>query len=338
MKKIEREKIAILLNDNARNVNNSVKAEIEKVIPTENIFYTKSLEEADITIAKILNSDFTHVFTGGGDGTLVYFINRMKEIKKQAKLKVKLPIVGILKLGTGNAVAIYTNSGQKIADDLKAIIKGGTYKIKTIPMIRVNDDKLFSFGGFGIDALVLNDYDMMKKIKNKLLRWPFAGLKGYFTSAILITLPKTFLGKKPQVEIYANSTRVYSASFSKGIQKIDAKKGDLIFKGDFTILALGTTPYYGYGLKLLPYAGKKENTFHLRIINMHPVIMPYKVLRAWNGKYESPGELVDFLLEDVTVKFSEEVPFQIAGEAAGYVKEVNLALNEEPIEFIEFRD
>ncbi|MBN2693053.1 hypothetical protein JXR93_00195 [bacterium] len=337
MKKIDRSKIAILLNDNARNVNDSVKKEVESLIPRENIFYTKSLEEADITIAKILNEGYTHVFTGGGDGTLVYFLNRMKEIKKTARLKVKLPVVGILRLGTGNAVAIYTNSGKKIADDLKTILKGGAYKTQKIPLIKVND-KYFTFGGFGIDALVLNDYDNVKKtIKNRLLRWPFIGLKGYFTVAIGITLPKTFFSKRPIIEIYANSDNVYRASFSKGFEKIEVKKGDLIFKGPFSMLVLGTTPYYGYGLKLLPFVGKKERTFQVKIINLHPVQMPIEVLRAWNGKYESNSSQ-DFLFEDVTVKFSEDVPFQIAGEAAGYIRETRISLSHEDIDFIEFRD
>lgn len=336
MKKIDQKKIAILLNDNARNVNQRVRDEIEGVISRENIFYTKSLEEADATIAKILNSDYTHVFTGGGDGTLVHFLNRMKQIKKQAKLKRKLPTVGILKLGTGNAVAIYTNSGKKISDDLKTIVKGGGFKTQKIPLVKVNNKQYFPFAGFGADALVLNDYNRLRNTKNKYFRKLFTGLKGYFTAGLFVTLPKVLFSKRSYVEIYANSTRAYRVSMSSGIVEMKAQKGDLIFSGEFSLLVIGSTPYYGYGLKILPFVGKKEKTFQVRVINTHPLTMGVKVLKAWNGKYES-NEVTDLLVEDVTMKFNERTPFQIAGEAAGYLREARFELSQEDVDFIEFR-
>ena len=335
-KKIKVKKIAILLNDNARNVNSSIKKQIEELIPRNNIFYTKSLEEADATIAKILNMDFTHVFTGGGDGTLVYFINKMKEIKREAKLKRKLPIVGVLKLGTGNAIAIYTNSGKKIADDVKTVIKGGRYKTQAVQFIKV-DDQYFTFGGFGDDALILNDYDMMKRIKNPLLRWPFLGLKGYFTSGIFITFPKLLFRTKNSVKVYANTDKAYTVSKSKGIRELHIKKGDLIFEGEFTLLSMGTTSYYGYGLKILPYASKKEGFFHLRISNIPTVLAVPKILQAWNGLYES-SDTNDFLVDDVILKFENPAPLQIAGDPAGYKEEVRLHLSEETVDFIQFKD
>ncbi len=336
MKRIDRKNIAIILNNNARNVNHDIKEQVEELIPRNNIFYTNSLEEADATIAKILNSHYTHIFTGGGDGTLVYFINKMKEIKKKAKIKKKLPAVGILRLGTGNAVAIYTNSGKKIADDLDTVLKGGAYKTDTVDFIKI-DDKYFTFGGFGIDALILNDYDMMKKIPNKILRYPFLGLKGYFFSGLAITLPKSFFLKSTIIEIYANDEDVYEASMVEGFKKLKVKKGDLIYKGPFTVTAIGTTPFYGYGLKILPFANKKKGYFQMRIMDIPPLLMGYKVLKAWNGIYIS-DDIHDFLFKDVTVKFSKPAPLQIAGEAAGYKKEVRISLSKEKIDFIKFED
>jgi diacylglycerol kinase family enzyme len=337
MKKINRKNIAIILNNNARNVNMNIKEQIEQIIPKQNIFYTNSLEEADATIAKILNSHYTHIFTGGGDGTLVYFINKMKEIKRKAKIKTKLPAIGILRLGTGNAVAIYTNSGKKIADDLEIVLKGGTYKTDTIDFVKI-DDKYFTFGGFGADALVLNDYDMMKRLPNKILRYPFAGLKGYFLSALAITLPKIILkNKENYVEIYANNNEVYAVSMVEGFRKIEVKKGDLIYKGSFTSVVIGTTPFYGYGLKALPFANKKKGFLQIRILDIPPVMLAYKVLKAWNGLY-SGDDIIDFVVQDVTVKFKKPTPLQIAGEAAGYKEEARISLSKEKIDFIKFEN
>ncbi len=337
MKKIDRKNIAIILNNNARNVNHDIKEQVEQLIPRNNIFYTNSLAEADATIAKILNAHYTHIFTGGGDGTLVYFVNKMKEIKKKAKIKKKLPAIGILRLGTGNAVAIYTNSGKKIADDLETVLKGGTYKTDTVDFVKI-DDKYFTFGGFGLDALILNDYDMMKKIPNKILRYPFLGLKGYFLSSIMITLPKSILFKPLTIEVYANrDEEIYKVSMVEGFTKLKVKKGDLIYKGPFTVTAIGTTPFYGYGLKVLPFANKKKGYFQMRIMDIPPALMAYKVLKAWKGIYEG-DDVHDFLLKDVTVKFSKPSPLQIAGEAAGYKKEVRISLSKEKIDFIKFED
>jgi len=337
MKKINRNDIAIILNNNARNVNKNIKEQVEEIIPRRNIFYTNSLEEADATIAKILNAHYTHIFTGGGDGTLVYFINKMREIKKKAKIKTKLPAVGILRLGTGNAVAIYTNSGKKIADDLEVVLKGGTYKTDVIDFVKI-DDKYFTFAGFGADALVLNDYDMMKKLPSKVLRYPFAGLKGYFLSALTITLPKVILKNRfNHVEIYANSDSSYTVSMIEGFKELNIKKGDLIYKGPFTSVIVGTTPFYGYGLKALPFANKKKDHFQIRILKMHPMLLGYKVLKAWNGLYEG-DDIVDFVVKDVIMKFNRPTPLQIAGEAGGYKKEVRVQLSKEKIDFIKFKD
>jgi len=337
MKKIDRKNIAIILNNNARNVNQNIKEQVEELIPRNNIFYTNSLEEADATIAKILNANYTHIFTGGGDGTLVYFVNKMKEIKKKAKIKTKLPAIGILRLGTGNAVAIYTNSGKKIADDLETVLKGGTYKTDTIDFVKI-DDKYFTFGGFGADALVLNDYDMMKKIPNKLLRYPFAGLKGYFLSALTITLPKVILRNKDNyVKIYANNDNAYTVSMVEGFRDMKIKKGDLIYEGPFTSVAIGTTPFYGYGLKALPFANKKKGYFQIRILKIRPMLLAYKVIKAWNGLYTG-DDIIDFVVQDVRLEFKKATPLQIAGEAAGYKKEVQVSLSKEKIDFIKFEN
>ena len=337
MKKISRDNIAIILNNNARKVNKKVKRQIEELIPQKNIFYTNSLEEADATIAKILDIGYTHIFTGGGDGTLIHFINKMKEIKKNDKIKAKLPAIGILRLGTGNAVAIYTNSGKKIANDLKALLKGGSYKTDKIDFIKI-DNRYFTFGGFGADALVLNDYDMMKKIPNKTVKYIFAGLKGYFISGLAITLPKIILqNNQNYVEIYANSNSVYKVSMSKGYTDMKIKKGDLIYKGPFTSVAMGTTPFYGYGLKSFPFANKKKGYFQIRILDIPLILLAYKIIKAWDGIYEGK-DVIDFLVQDVIIKFRKATPLQIAGDAAGYKKETRVNLSKEKLDFINFKE
>jgi len=337
LKKINRNDIAIILNNNARNVNKKIKNKIEKLIPKKNIFYTNSLEEADAIITEILNSSFTHIFTGGGDGTLIHLVNRMKEINKKFKIKEKLPVIGILRLGTGNAVAIYTNSNKKITNDLETVLNGGRYKTDKIDFIKIDKD-YFTFGGFGADALVLNDYDMMKKMPNKTIKYIFAGLKGYFISGLAITLPKILLkNKENYVEIYANNDAVYTASISEGFKKLNIKKGDLIYKGSFTSVAMGTTPYYGYGLKSFPFANKKKGYFQIRVLDIHPTLLAYKILKGWNGLYEG-DDVIDFLVKDVVVKFKKETPLQIAGDAAGYKKEARINLSKEKVEFIKFKE
>ena len=117
---------AFLLNANAKNVNAKVIGKLASIIPFKDLFYCRNSEDSEHYIRKILKRGYGKVFSGGGDGTLVNIMNTIDRIAKIENISNK-PKLGILKLGTGNAMASELKS-SKFEKDAKYIVSGGKYE------------------------------------------------------------------------------------------------------------------------------------------------------------------------------------------------------------------
>ena len=98
------------------------------------------------------------------------------------------PTVGVLRLGTGNALAYWLNS-SKPSEDLKRWEHPHSHSIIKANMIEA-EDTLFPFAGLGMDAAVLNDYNKEKRAAKKEWYKPLMkGMTGYMWAGYLHTLP-----------------------------------------------------------------------------------------------------------------------------------------------------
>ena len=98
-----KERLAILLNHNARKVNRKVLKELKEASPHADFYITRTLEEAENALKKIAKEEYDLVFTGGGDGTICHAITRLNELC----VGKKEPLIGVLPLGTGNAISSF---------------------------------------------------------------------------------------------------------------------------------------------------------------------------------------------------------------------------------------
>src|SRR3954452_19525238 len=73
------EKVAVLLNANARNVSEGLKRELENFVPPEDLYYSRSFEDARSIASTVLDKGYRTVLTGGGDGTFVGYVNCLFE-------------------------------------------------------------------------------------------------------------------------------------------------------------------------------------------------------------------------------------------------------------------
>ena len=87
MAKIERlpvkqthERVAVLLNANAKNVTESLRRELEQLLPPEDVYFSRSFEDAREISRMVVDRRYRTVLTGGGDGTFVGFSNAILEI------------------------------------------------------------------------------------------------------------------------------------------------------------------------------------------------------------------------------------------------------------------
>src|SRR3954447_6337787 len=206
------EKVAVLLNANARNVSEGLKRELENFVPPEDLYYSRSFEDARSIASTVLDKGYRTVLTGGGDGTFVGYLNCLFEQAQQqggtfarGALKLapvpahalELPRFGVLKLGTGNAVADFAGAtGRRLGvveDILRA--RSGEVSVSRPLHLLAHAGKRAPFAGLGIDARLLNDYVGMKDLVGR-------GGLGYFCSILGKTLPAYVLARGvPNVEV-----------------------------------------------------------------------------------------------------------------------------------------
>src|SRR5947209_5067414 len=77
------ERVAVLLNANARNVSESLKRELENFVPPEDLFYSRSFDDARSIARSVIDRGYRTVLTGGGDGTFVGYVNCLFEEAQQ---------------------------------------------------------------------------------------------------------------------------------------------------------------------------------------------------------------------------------------------------------------
>ena len=161
-------------------------------------------------------------------------------------------------------------------------------------------------------------------------------LGGYFLAAFTKTIPgrvaKAIKRKKVMVRITSHGDQAFSLGESGLVQKYFGP-GEVLFEGPSTMLAMGTTPYYGYGMKILPYARRYPSMFQVRAFDASVAKTLTVLPEVWKGTYH--GECVnDFAVESIKVEFSEPMPYQIAGDAVGMRKEMILKVAQQPAHLV----
>src|SRR5438045_8221274 len=89
MGKVERlpalsaDRVAVLLNANARSVSDALKRELENFVPPEDLYYSRCFDDARSISRQVLDKGYRTVLTGGGDGTFVGYVNCLFEPARQ---------------------------------------------------------------------------------------------------------------------------------------------------------------------------------------------------------------------------------------------------------------
>ncbi len=174
------ERVAVLLNANARNVSETLKRELENFVPPDDLYISRCFDDARSIARSVLERGYGTVLTGGGDGTFVGYVNCLFEEAMQRpgtadgrnalKLapvpahRVRLPRFGVLKLGTGNALADFAGASARrvgVVEDILRARSGECSASRPLHLL-VHEGKRAHFAGLGIDARLLNDYVSIK--------------------------------------------------------------------------------------------------------------------------------------------------------------------------------
>ncbi|MBX2810474.1 MAG: hypothetical protein KTR25_01635 [Myxococcales bacterium] len=314
---IRTRRTAILLNVNAKRVAPGLVRKISKRLPSEDLFVTESLEAANGALDHILAQNYATLAVGGGDGTIASTLQRLARAQK-ASPTMYLPDLAILRLGTGNAIASWLRSGNALIDAERLL--GGT--VSATCQLRVLENpvtgEVFVFGSVGYDAQLLNDYvDVVRSTPRGWRRRLAKSLGGYVYALATRTLVAERKRGPTRVEVYTKgSASMIDPESDEEISIIH--KDNLLFDGIARTVLMGTTPNYGFGMRVLPFARHREDRFHLRVSTASVPHILRNLRGIWRGTLKTPMFL-DYLVEDVEVKLSQGLPLQLSGEAAGPV-------------------
>jgi len=306
---------AIYLNANARRVSPEVIARIEELVHPDDIYYSTSLADADRHAARIIERGYSTVFTGGGDGTVCQFINALY---RAAGSREKLPVLGVLAMGTGNALARLVSSGNAI-QDLKSYLANPSSDIWPIPLVEC-EGHLFPFGGAGLDGEILADYEDLKaRIGDGPLKPLLRNVVGYFAAFFTRTGPRKVAnlvrGRHLTIRVTTLEEPAYEAGH-EGERARGFSPREVLYEGPATAVLAGTIPLIGYGARVFPLAGREPEHLVLRIVTIGLARALVSIPELWHGTYRGEG-IRDYYVRAVEVKFSEPMPFQAGGDLIG---------------------
>jgi diacylglycerol kinase family enzyme len=330
-------KVAVLLNARAKAVNAGVVEGLSRVVPREDLFVSRSAEEAAEIADWVVARRYQTVFTGGGDGTFVSWVNRILEAAERRHQPA--PRFGVLALGTGNAVAeLVGASPRHHASDLSRFLSGEFGSTRRIDLVTC-EGRSTPFAGVGIDAAILNDYNWLKR---QLAGTPLKGLglgaAGYGLAVALRSAPRKLLERRPTYCEIVNTGRQAWRLDDQG-HRVGPMigPGELLYAGPCTMAGASTIPFYGLGLRLFPHATKSRGLMQLRVVS-DPAIatLLMNIHRIWAGDF-AHDKIIDFHADRVSLRFERPMPLQVGGDAEGWREEVTFGVAKTPVELVDFR-
>jgi diacylglycerol kinase family enzyme len=333
---VEAPGVAVLLNGNAKSVNATVREALGAVVPDEHVFFSRTPDEASRIAEEVVERRYRTVFTGGGDGTFVAWVNRILEVAERRSARP--PRFGVLALGTGNAVAEMVGARpRRHAHDLARYLRGEVEGVRRLDLLTC-EGRRTPFAGVGVDAAVLNDYNWLR---TRLAGTPLArlglGAAGYGLAVALRSAPRALLERR--------ATYCEIVNVGQPAWRLDATgerigrpigHGELLFAGPCMLAAASTVPYYGLGLRAFPFADRAEGMMQLRVATQIDVAtLVVNLPRIWSGGFSHEG-LLDFHAQRVALRFERPMPLQIGGDAEGWREEVGFGMAANPVEIVDF--
>jgi diacylglycerol kinase family enzyme len=318
--------VAVVLNGNAKAVTESVIRELGQVVDGESVFVSQSTEQSRFIARTLIHRHYDVVFCGGGDGTFSQVVTDVL-----ALAPAQPPRFGILRLGTGNALATSLGASKAnslgLADDLR--LARDPKALVELPLLQV-EDRLAPFAGFGLDALILEDYN---RLKRRLEHTPLAalgqGAAGYTLSVAGRSLWRCLLERLPVLTIHNLGAPARRMDLHGRPAGPTIPTGGLLYQGPATIAAASTIPHYGLGLRLFPQADQRSDRFQLRVGIVGALKIVVQLPALFRGELED-DRLFDFFCTAISIRCEEPQALQVGGDQVGRRQQLTVRLRRIP--------
>jgi len=101
------------------------------------------------------------------------------------------------------------------------------------------------------------------------------------------------------------------------------------------MVAASTIPFYGYALRMFPFAGRRKGHLHLRLGTVNPLSAMANLRAIWRGEW-FPKTIHDFHAVAVSVTAARPMPLQIGGDAAGERTSVEFRMSSKRVELVDW--
>lgn len=332
--------VAVVLNASARAVTDSVVRLVASVVPPEHFFVSTSLTQSRAIVSQILDARYDAVLTGGGDGTLVEFVSHARDLLEHSGRgeTLRMPAVGVLKLGTGNSLAGLLGASDPTeegltADYWKARYTAGLREVRFVDA----EGKIAPFAGVGLDALILNNYNLIKdRSRGTPIEKHITGGVGYLLAVGVMTLPRLAARALPIVTAVNEGAPAWRLGPDGRRVGPLIPKGEVLYRGPAMVASCSRLDGYGYHFRLFPFAYVREDRMHFRICSCGLFEGLSRLHMIWRGEYFSET-IHDFMVERISLHAEEPMPFQIGGDGHGFRSDLRMALSRTTLRLLDYQ-
>ncbi len=331
-------RVALVLNHRARGVTGALAARLARLVGSHHVYASHTMLQASSLSETLVKRGYDTVVCAGGDGTFISAVNHILRHRNalSARRRQQLPAFAFLALGTGNALRHCVGGSDPVVD-LQRLMAGQAPASLELPLIEGPAGERFCFGGLGYDSMLLADYTWLcEHITRGPARPVVRSLAGYIAALCSRTLPR--LARHPDL-LHARITLDapgYYIDPDRGDTLTPVAAGTPIFDGKLGMLGMGTTPFYGYGLKIFPFAGMLPGMMQLRLITMSPAAVLRHLPSLWGGHYRNRALVRDYAASALSIALRNPHPFQHSGEARGEVSALRVAMSSERLRLVDF--
>jgi diacylglycerol kinase family enzyme len=319
-------RIGVLLNGNARRVSPRFLPPLQSLLPPEDICYSQSHEEANDFLRQMTTQPYDVLLICGGDGTIQETTSAMHRIFAEEDATERLPAVGVLPLGTGNAISSVVGGSREPARIVRLVQERyDSLERKSFRWV-VKDKLLSPFAGIGFDSLLLHCYQQLhKRTKGTIIERLGKGLFGYLVALIFMAIPRQLFTRRPEITV-TNEGKGWALDIH-GNRVRELEHGEVLFKGRPLLAGISTIPCYGYGVRVFPFVDTGK-VMQCRIADLRTLHAVINIPTIWKGTFRHQ-KIHDFFVEKIKIESDKPVPLQVGGDSVGIHQEMELSLSEE---------